>query len=213
MGFIVSHGGGVLENVASLMGYESLSYALYDNSDLVKAIFDKVGKTIYEFYRQIIEIPSVYAFFQGDDMGFKTATLLSPQILRKYVLAWHEKYAELAHEHDMLYLLHSCGNVEAIMDDLIQDVKIDGKHSFEDEVMPVTEFHRKYSDRIAVLGGVDVNVLATYEEDELREYIRNILASCISKGRYILGSGSSITNYIPVKNYLTMVEEGLNWSG
>lgn len=99
------------------------------------------------------------------------------------------------------------------MEDLIEDVKIDGKHSFEDEIMSVTEFHRKYSDKIAALGGVDVNVLATYGEDELREYIRNILASCMSKGRYALGSGNSVTNYILVKNYLTMVEEGLNWSG
>lgn len=212
MGFTVTFGGGILENVTWLMGYESLSYALYDNPDLVEAIFDKVGRTIYQFYKNIVEIPNIHAFFQGDDMGFKTATLVSPQVLRKYVLPWHKKYAELAHEHDMLYLLHSCGNVETIMEDLIEDVKIDGKHSFEDEIMPVTEFHRKYSDKIAVLGGVDINVLATYEEDELREYIRNILASCMSKGRYALGSGNSVTNYVPVKNYLIMVEEGLNWS-
>ncbi len=84
---------------------------------------------------------------------------------------------------------------------------------FEDEIVPVTEFHRKYSDRIAVLGGVDVNVLATYEEDELRGYIRDILSSCMSQGRYVLGSGSSVANYIPINNYLTMVEEGLSWSG
>ncbi|NQS90173.1 hypothetical protein HQ584_10335 [Patescibacteria group bacterium] len=212
MGFIASHGGGVLENVTWLMGYESLSYALYDNPDLVEAIFNKVGQTIYEFYQQIVEIPNIYAFFQGDDMGFKTATLVSPQVLRERVLPWHKKYAELAHKHSMLYLLHSCGNVEAVMEDLIQDVKIDGKHSFEDEIIPVAEFYRKYSNKIAVLGGVDVNVLTTYEEDRLREYIRNILASCMSQGRYALGSGNSIANYIPVKNYLTMVEEGLSWS-
>jgi len=211
MGFIVSHAGGVLENVTWLMGYESLSYALYDNSYLVKAIFDKVGQTIYKFYKNIVEIPNIYAFFQGDDMGFKTATLISPQILRKYVLPWHKKYAQLAHEHNMLYLLHSCGNIEAIMDDLIEDVGIDGKHSFEDEIMPVNKFCKKYSDKIAVLGGVDINVLATYQEDDLRKYIRNNLINCMAKGKYALGSGNSISNYIPVKNYLVMLEEGLNF--
>ena len=213
MGFFVSHGAGVLENVMQLMGYESLSYALYDDPELIRAVFDKVGQTIYEFYQYLVEIPNICAFFQGDDMGFKTATLLSPQVLRKYVLPWHKRYAELAHRHGMLYLLHSCGNVEAIMDDLIEDVKIDGKHSFEDEIMPVSTFYEKYSDRIAVLGGVDIDVLATYEEGKLRRYIREILDSCMGKGRYALGSGNSIPNYIPVKNYLIMLEEGLNWKG
>lgn len=126
------------------MGYESLSYALYDNSDLIKAIFDKVGQIIYEFYKNVVEIFGIYAFFQGDDMGFKTATLISPQTLRKYVLPWHKRYAELAHEHNMLYLLHSCGNIEAVMDDLIENVEIDGKHSFEDEIIPVHKFYKKY---------------------------------------------------------------------
>lgn len=211
MGFMVSHGAGVLENVMELMGYEGLSYALYDNPDLIEAIFNKVGETISEFYKNIIGVPNVCAFFQGDDMGFKTATLVSPAILRKYVLPWHKKYAELAHLHNLPYLLHSCGNVEAIMDDLIEDVKIDGKHSFEDTIMPVSKFYEKYSPKIAVLGGVDMDVLATYKRNELRRYIRNILATCMSKGRYALGSGNSIANYIPIENYLIMLEEGLNF--
>lgn len=71
MGFAVTFGGGVLENVTWLMGYETLSYALYDDPDLVEALFDKVGSTIHEFYRQIVDLPSIYAFFQGDDMGFR----------------------------------------------------------------------------------------------------------------------------------------------
>lgn len=211
MGFFVSHGGGILENVIQLMGYEHLCYSLYDNPDLIEALFDKVGRIIYEFYRYIVELPNVYGFFQGDDMGFKSATLISPRILRQYVLPWHKKYAELAHQHSMLYLLHSCGNVEAIMDDLIEDVGIDGKHSFEDGIMPVSIFYKKYSDRIATLGGIDIDVLATYQEDELRRYIKKILTTCMKKGRYALGSGSSIPNYVPIKNYLIMLEEGLSF--
>lgn len=30
-------------------------------------------------------------------------------------------------------------------------------------------------------------------------------------GRYCLGSGNSTANYIPLKNYFAMVEEGLNY--
>ena len=47
--------------------------------------------------------------------------------------------------------LHSCGNLAGIMDELIDEVKIDGKHSFEDAIIPAEEFQRKYGDRVTVL--------------------------------------------------------------
>ncbi|GAI30221.1 unnamed protein product, partial [marine sediment metagenome] len=81
-------------------------------------------------------------------------------------------------------------------EDLIEDVRIDAKHSFEDAVMPVTEFKRKYGDRIAVLGGVDVNKLCQLKEKGLRHYITDILDKCMPGGGYALGSGNSITNYV-----------------
>ncbi len=97
------------------------------------------------------------------------------------------------------------------MEDLIKDVKIDAKHSFEDTIMPVTEFKKRYGNRIAVLGGVDVDKLCRLEEKELRGYVRDILDKCMPGGGYVLGSGNSITNYIPLKNYLIMLDEGNKW--
>ncbi len=46
-------------------------------------------------------------FFQGDDMGFNTGTLMPPDLLRKHVLPWHKKIAALAHEQGLPYILHS----------------------------------------------------------------------------------------------------------
>ena len=203
---------GILEIVENeLLGYENLCYLLYDNPGLVKATFNKVGELIYGWYKKIIGLEKLIGFFQGDDMGFKTATLFSPEFLRKYVLPWHKKIAQLAHTHNILYFLHTCGYVEPIMEDLIQDVKIDAKHSFEDLVTPVTQFKKKYGDRIAVLGGVDMDKLCRLKESELRKYVRDILDKCMPGGGYALGSGNSIANYVSVENYLTMLDEGAKW--
>ena len=212
MGLFACPSAGILEvPLNSLMGYETLSFALYDKPDLVKAVFDRVGELIYGFYKRIVGLSSLYGFFQGDDMGFKTATLFSPQTLREYVLPWHKKIASLAHENGLLYLFHACGNLEAIMEDLIEDVRIDAKHSFEDAIMPVAEFRKKYGDRIAVLGGVDVDVLARSSQENVRKRTREILDECMSSPGYALGSGNSVANYVPAENYVAMVEEGLNW--
>ena len=212
MGFWPSFSPGVLEIAMNeLLGLENLSYLLYDDVELVKAVFDKAGQLIYECYKKAVGMEKLTGFFQGDDMGFKTSTLVSADVLRKYVLPWHKKFAQLAHEHGLLYLFHSCGNLEPIVEDLIEDVKIDAKHSFEDEIMPVSRFKKKYGDRVAVLGGVDLDKLCRLEERELRRYVRNVLDECMPGGGYALGSGNSVANYMPVKNYLIMLDEGLRW--
>jgi uroporphyrinogen decarboxylase len=94
------------------------------------------------------------------------------------------------------------------MDDLIEDVKIDAKHSFEDIIEPVEVFVRRFAHRVCVVGGVDVDVLVRGSEEQIRVRTREILEACAPSRSYILGSGNSITNYIPVQNFLAMVDEG-----
>ena len=105
-------------------------------------------------------------------------------------------------------ILHSCGKLDDIMDDLIDYVGIDAKHSFEDKIMPVTEAKKKYGDRITILGGVDVHFLCTASKEQIREYVDRVIDVCAPGGGYALGTGNSVANYIPVKNYLTMLDEG-----
>ncbi len=213
LGYIVNHGGGPLEWTSHLLGYENLALLLHDDADLVAAVAEKVGGLILEFTRQLVDLPGVIAVFQGDDMGFRSGTLLHPDHLRRYTLPWHRRLCNLAHERGLLYFLHSCGNLTAIMNHLIDEVGIDAKHSFEDAILPVTEAYDRYHGRIGLLGGVDINVLTRATEPELRAYVRRILDHCAPGGRYALGSGNSIPSYIPLDNYVIMLDEGLRWGG
>jgi uroporphyrinogen decarboxylase len=209
MGLITNHAGGIYEHVSAIFSYEGLCYALMDQPELVEAVCQRVGELMEGYYRHILDLDRLIAVFPGDDMGFKTGTLISPEHLKRYFLPWHERFCRLAHERNLPYFLHSCGNVEAIMWHLIEVVGIDGKHSFEDAILPVTEAQRRYGHRIAILGGVDVDVLARAAPDTLRRYVRRIIDECAPHGRFALGSGNSIPSYIPVENYLTMLDEGL----
>jgi len=212
MGIFATFSQGIFEVLTNeLFGLETLGYLVYDNPELIEAVTERVGGLIYACYQKALSLNNLIGFVQGDDMGFKTATLVSPNVLRKYILPWHKKLAQLAHENNLLYVLHSCGNLEAIMEDLITDVKIDAKHSFEDTIVPVAEFKRRYGNRIAVLGGVDVNKLCILNEADLRTYVRKILDECMPGGGYALGTGNSVANYIPVENYLAMLDEGAKY--
>ena len=209
MGLMTCHAAGIFEHLSQIMSYEGLCLALYDNPDLVQAISDRLGELMTGFYRHLLDLDRVIAIFPGDDMGFRTSALIAPDDLRKYCLPWHKRFAAMAHGRGLPYFLHSCGNLESIMEDLITDVGIDGKHSFEDAILPVQDFQARCGQRIAVLGGVDVDILASSSPEQVRQRTRQLMETCGERGRYAIGSGNSIPSYVPVANYLAMIDEAL----
>jgi len=195
-------------HLLDLMGYETLCFALHDQRDLVTAISDRLLKAYADSARRIVEFDRVKLVMEMDDMGFKSGTLISPDDLREFVLPEHKAVAQIAHAAGRPYILHSCGNIGAIMEDLIEDVGIDAKHSFEDAIETVVHAKAAYGDRIAVLGGIDVDFLCRASEEQIRRRVRETLEKCMPGGGYCLGTGNSVANYIPLDNYLTMLDEG-----
>ncbi len=202
----------VFDYTCALMGLQGLCFALYEQPDLVDAVIERVGSLLLAAAQVYLQCDRVKALFDGDDLGHRTATLVSPKVLIDKVLPWHKKIAALAHEHGALYLLHSCGNIAAIMPALIEDVQIDGRHSFEDAIEPVTEAKRRWGDRLALIGGLDVDFLTRATPQQVRQRVRETLDVCMPGGGYCLGSGNSVTNYIPLHNYLAMVDEGRRYT-
>jgi len=49
-------------------------------------------------------------------------------------------------------------------------------------IEPVTEAKRKYGDRIAIPGGVDVDKLARFPTEKMRSYIVNLIRECAPGG-------------------------------
>ena len=203
----------VFENLMYLMGLQPLCYALRDQPDLVEAVCQRVGEIVTAVAAQVVTWDSVGMLVQSDDMGFQSGTLVSPDAIRRYVLPHHKKVAEIAHAAGKPSLLHSCGNVYTLMDDFIDYVGVDAKHSFEDKIMPVEEVYRRWGDRVTILGGVDMDLLGRGTEEQVRAHTREILEVCGAKGTgYCLGTGNSVANYIPVQNYLAMLDEGRRWN-
>jgi uroporphyrinogen decarboxylase len=207
MGFVTCHAGGIYEHASRLLGYENLCLKLFDDPRLVQAVVERLGGLVGEYNSRLLELEGLSIIFQGEDLGFNTQTLLSPHDIRKYILPWHQRYAKMCHDRGIPYYIHSCGAVDEIMEDFIETVRVDGKHSFQDNVLPVQEAKRRWGDRICILGGVDVHKLASYDETSLRKYVRGIIDDCAPGGRFALGAGNSIPSYIPVENYLIMLDE------
>jgi uroporphyrinogen decarboxylase len=205
--------GGVFEKASWLMGMESFSYALHDQPDLVEAICQRVGELVTATAAQVTGIDNVELVLLGDDLGFSSSTLVSPDVLRRHILPHYKRIVDVTHEAGKVLVLHSCGNMYKLMDELIDDVGIDAKHSYEDKILPVEEAYRRWGDRIAILGGVDMDLLGRGTEAAVRARTREILEACCGKGTgYCLGTGNTAANYIPKENYLAMLDEGHRWN-
>lgn len=196
-----------------LLGYQGLFYLTYDEPELVEAIFKRFGELIERSYIIAAQMEEVGVIWHGDDLGFKTATMISPDFLRRWVFPWFKRFGEIAHKYNKPYWYHCCGNKSEIMEDLIGLVRIDALHAFEDQCCPVIEYKSDYGDRIGLIGGADMDKLARLDTKNLTIYLNEVLDKCMPGGRYIFGSGNSICNFIPPENYLTMLEVGRSWNG
>lgn len=198
----------VFEMLSFLLGYETLCFAVVDQPALVDAVLEKVGAFYVDLTRALADFRTAAVVWGSDDLGFRTGTMMSPDFLRRKILPWHRRCADIAHAKGKPYLLHSCGNLDAIMEDLVEDVGIDARHSFEDVILPVVEAKRRYGGRVALLGGVDMDFLCRADTRSIRRRVREILDACLPGGGYCLGTGNTVANYVPLDNWLAMVDEG-----
>ncbi len=206
MKLIPGGNGGLLENVIDLVGFENLSLMTMLDPDLTTEIFDAVGSRLLRFYDIVSSVDTVGACIVNDDWGFKNQTMFSPDALRKWVFPWHKKMVRAIHGNGKYAILHSCGQVQDVMDDIIDDMRYDAKHSFEDEILPVESALEQWGSRIAILGGIDVDFLARSEPDSILARSQSLLKTSQDKGGYALGSGNSIPDYIPDDNFMAMIQ-------
>jgi uroporphyrinogen decarboxylase len=201
-------GYGIFECVQDLVGFEALCYIAVDDEELFKDLFIKFGDIFYDIWKEFLKkYGDTFAVCRiGDDLGFKSATMFTPQQIRQHIIPQYARVIALIHSYNKPFLLHSCGKIFDIMDDLINVAKIDAKHSNEDNI---AEFHvwvEKYGDKIGNFGGFDVDFICRNDEKTIKEYVKEIIRKVKGKGGIAFGSGNSIPDYVPVANYIAMVE-------
>ena len=201
-------GNGVFEISEDLVGFQYLAYLQADDPELFAELYRKIGDLMVETWAVFLERyadPFAICRF-GDDLGFKTGTLVSPRVIRQHVLPQYKRVIDLIKNAGKPFLWHSCGKIFAIMEDVIS-LGINAKHSNEDIIAPFDQWVALYGDRIGLLGGIDVDLLCQKQPAE-------IIDEVFEKGKrfraaahgYALGSGNSIPEYVPVEGYLAMIE-------
>jgi uroporphyrinogen decarboxylase len=204
--------GGILEILIALTGYDNLCLMLYDNPELITRIVDEVGKRLLRYYEIALQHDTVGFISSNDDWGFNTQTFLSPPMLRKFIFPWHQRIVDAVHQAGRPVFLHSCGNLSAVMDDVVA-MGYDAKHSFEDKIQPIEEAYEAYHSRIALLGGLDMDFICQRSEQEVYDRTMNMLERTAGRGGWAVGTGNSVPEYLPPANLFAMQKAARDFKG
>ncbi|MCG3179645.1 MAG: hypothetical protein BIFFINMI_01986 [Phycisphaerae bacterium] len=200
-------GNGVFEISQDLVGFERLCYMQADDPELFAELFRRIGGLLASLWGTFLErYADAFCLARiGDDMGFKTTTLLAPATLIEHVTPIYRRLIGLVHAAGLPFLLHSCGSIFPVMESLI-DAGIDAKHSNEDVIAPFEKWIELYGGRIGLFGGIDVDLICQSDPGDVYRIVleRGARFRGLARG-YALGSGNSIPEYVPLEGYRAML--------
>jgi uroporphyrinogen decarboxylase len=204
-----AHGGvgnGVFETVQDFVPLTDIAYLQIDDPDAWALLVTRVGDLMDAIWaRFLAEFGDSFAFFRfGDDLGFQTSVLIQPSEIVGKIIPQYKRVIDRARSTGKPFLLHSCGAITPVMNELIS-AGIDAKHSNEDNIAPFEYWSETYGERIGNFGGVDMNVLCTFDEKGISEYVRDLKKKIVKTQGIAWGSGNQITDYTPPENFLAMV--------
>ena len=201
-------GYGVFECVQDVVGFHELCLIRADDEELFADLFKAVGDAMATIWKEVLtrwgDILCVCRF--GDDLGFKSATLLPPEDIREHIIPQYKRLISIIHGFDKPFLLHSCGKIDNVMEDII-GAGINAKHSNEDIIAPFSFWIQTYGNRIGNFGGLDTDALCDISPLDIEKYTTDVYKICAAKGHGVaIGSGNSIPEYVCRNRYLKAIE-------
>ena len=195
----------LFERAYDLRGYQQILEDLALNPELVHTLFTRLT----EFAVRMIEQSVGHGFDGvrfGDDWGTQHGLLMSPRHWQEFIRPYMQQMFEAAQRAGYVTLLHSCGNIEAVIPDLIE-LGLDILEPIQPEVIDVYKVKREYGRQIAFWGGVSLQqVLAHGTVDDVEREVRDKMRLLGQDGGYICGPSHTITRDVPMENTLRLLD-------
>ncbi|NQT94793.1 MAG: hypothetical protein HQ559_18700 [Lentisphaerae bacterium] len=174
--FLVAYGISLYERVHFLRGLEDTWVDIHTApGELGRLIDVLVDMNLYAIDR--FAQAGADGYMWCDDWGLQNRLMISPQSWREI---WKPRYARVcgaAHDAGLLTFLHSCGDITAILDDLIE-IGLDVIQMDQQENMGLERLGSEYGGRIAFWCPVDIQAtMAHGSPDDIRAYCRKLVAT------------------------------------
>jgi len=200
---------GLMEMTWEAFGLENFSRLLAKKKN-IKKVFDNRGKFTIELIKRIIDWGETDgAVMMCDDYGYKAGLFMSPRNYKELVFPWLKRICDTAHKGGLKFILHSCGDIYKIFEDLIE-CGVDAINPIEPTTanpeFDILKLNKKYGDKITFVGNVSPQDLSDKDPEFIREYTKTLIKEIAPGGGFILSSGHSINSAVKLENFLTMHE-------
>ena len=195
----------LFERAWTLRGMENLLMDMVERPGFVHELLDR----ILDFNLKIVEGVSRYpvdSILFGDDWGQQHGLIMGPTLWREFFKPRAALSYKRCHEKGMLVMIHSCGDVSSIMDDLVE-IGVDVFNPFQPEVMDIVEIKKKYGSRLSFFGGMSTqNVLPYASPEEVKKETKHLIDNIGRQGGYIFSPAHDVPKDVPIENMLAMIE-------
>lgn len=201
---------GVVHNM--LRGMMNFFCDLAGDVEIAETLLDKVLEVQKAYYGVVLdEVGDLVDFVEiEDDMGMQDRPLISPQAYKNIIKPKHKELIRFIKSRchpGIKVFMHSDGAIYDLIPDFI-DIGVDilnplqlGAKGIDLEVIK-----KNYGDKLAFLGGVNVQQPFKGSTDDVRRVVREAIDCLASGGGYILGPTHNYPPDVPVENIVTMFE-------
>jgi hypothetical protein len=188
-----------------LMGVENLLLAYHDQPRLVHAISEHHLRFLKKLYARIAPGVQFDFIFFWEDMSFKNGPLISPAMVREFILPYYRELTSFLKElTGCKVVVDSDGDVRKLIPLLIE-AGVDGMLPFECAAgMDIREIRREYPDFI-LCGGLDKREIAKGKAAIDRE-LQAKLPFMFSRGRYLPGMDHHVPPEVGWDDFLYYLE-------
>ncbi len=168
-----------------LLGDEQVLYTFYDDPALVHDIMTYLADLWIAIYDQLLGQVEVDAAIIWEDVSCKTGPLISPTMLREFMLPFYRRFTGFLRDHGIeTVLVDSDGDCRRIIPVLLEG-GVTGLMPFEVNAGMDVVAIREAFPGLQILGGIDKTQLARGFEAIDRELAAKVTPEMLGRGGYI----------------------------
>jgi len=192
------------ERAWTLRGMQNLLMDFRDYPKFIRELLNTIADYNIAQVKEALKY-DIDAVYYGDDWGQQRGLQMGPKLWREFIYPVLERMVRAVREGGKYVLLHSCGDVDELFNDLI-DMGVNCFNPFQPEVMDVPALLQKYRGRLIFHGGLSTQKTLPYGTiEQVRAETRRLLQMG-QEGGYIFAPAHDVEGDVPLENILAFIE-------
>ena len=203
--FLMCTAGGMIGTIPDGNHIVAFVDQIFEDPASVHATAESYLQYMIEAQKRFMEV-GAEGSINATDIAFNTGTFLSPAQLDEFFFPYLERWAEACKKEGLFSVLHTDGDVSAVMDRIVKS-GINALQCIDPltpmEIIPLKE---EVYGKLALVGNIDCSVLQNGTPEEVDTLCKEVILGCKMGGGFALGGCNAIFKGIPAENYQAMVD-------